>query len=42
MLRVEELPAAYERLVRAIQTGQPVANTADRDRVTIAEQAPLR
>lgn len=40
--QIEELPAAYERLVRAIQTGQPVAVTADRDSVTSAEESPRR
>lgn len=40
--QVEELPVAYERLVRALQTGQPVSGTADRDSVTTAEQSPRR
>lgn len=40
--RIEELPVAYERLVRALQTGQSVAATADRNSVTVAEESPRR
>ena len=39
---LDELPAAYERLVRAIKTGQPVSGTADRSSVTSAEANPNR
>jgi hypothetical protein len=39
---LDELPAAYERLVRAIKSGQPVAATADRSSVTASEANPNR
>lgn len=39
---IEELPAAYERLVRAIDGGTTASLTADRDSVIAAEEDPGR
>ncbi|MFT4975460.1 MAG: hypothetical protein ACI8S6_001347 [Myxococcota bacterium] len=39
---IEELPVAYERLIRAIQTGVSVEDAADRDSVTASEQSQAR
>ncbi|MFT4975443.1 MAG: hypothetical protein ACI8S6_001330 [Myxococcota bacterium] len=40
--RIEELPVAYERLIRAIQTGVSVTESADRNSVTSSEQSQNR
>ncbi|MFT4975459.1 MAG: hypothetical protein ACI8S6_001346 [Myxococcota bacterium] len=39
---IEELPVAYERLIRAIQTGVSVEESADRNSVTASEQSQNR